>query len=205
MVPRTGLEPARFSTLAPETSASTIPPPGHCPWAENEARTRDPNLGKVVLYQLSYFRIGCYASFLQTKIQIFKERAENEARTRDPNLGKVVLYQLSYFRVCERVVVLCVSLNGCKGIAFFLTSKTFWVFFWRKCKIFAKTSQKGGFLGKKGPFYAKSGTTFGKKQFRHPQTATNKINLFIAVFFKKEKNFIKSTSRITSFLPEHRQ
>ena len=26
-------------------------------WAENEARTRDPNLGKVVLYQLSYFRI----------------------------------------------------------------------------------------------------------------------------------------------------
>ena len=26
-------------------------------WAENETRTRDPNLGKVVLYQLSYFRI----------------------------------------------------------------------------------------------------------------------------------------------------
>ena len=25
--------------------------------AEDEARTRDPNLGKVVLYQLSYFRI----------------------------------------------------------------------------------------------------------------------------------------------------
>ena len=56
-VPRTGLEPARLSTLAPETSASTIPPPGHQPRAENEARTRDPNLGKVVLYQLSYFRV----------------------------------------------------------------------------------------------------------------------------------------------------
>ena len=26
--------------------------------AENETRTRDPNLGKVVLYQLSYFRIA---------------------------------------------------------------------------------------------------------------------------------------------------
>ena len=26
--------------------------------AENEARTRDPNLGKVVLYQLSYFRMA---------------------------------------------------------------------------------------------------------------------------------------------------
>ena len=25
--------------------------------AENETRTRDPNLGKVVLYQLSYFRM----------------------------------------------------------------------------------------------------------------------------------------------------
>ena len=60
-VPRTGLEPARLSTLAPETSASTIPPPGHFRVllyrAENEARTRDPNLGKVVLYQLSYFRV----------------------------------------------------------------------------------------------------------------------------------------------------
>ena len=27
-----------------------------CFRAENETRTRDPNLGKVVLYQLSYFR-----------------------------------------------------------------------------------------------------------------------------------------------------
>ena len=26
--------------------------------AENETRTRDPNLGKVMLYQLSYFRMG---------------------------------------------------------------------------------------------------------------------------------------------------
>ena len=25
--------------------------------AENGTRTRDPNLGKVVLYQLSYFRV----------------------------------------------------------------------------------------------------------------------------------------------------
>ena len=28
--------------------------------AENETRTRDPNLGKVVLYQLSYFRMECF-------------------------------------------------------------------------------------------------------------------------------------------------
>ena len=30
--------------------------------AENETRTRDPNLGKVVLYQLSYFRISVCVS-----------------------------------------------------------------------------------------------------------------------------------------------
>ena len=53
--------------------------------AKNGTRTRDPNLGKVVLYQLSYFRDCCF-------------RAKNGTRTRDPNLGKVVLYQLSYFR-----------------------------------------------------------------------------------------------------------
>ena len=29
-----------------------------CLGAENETRTRDPNLGKVMLYQLSYFRIS---------------------------------------------------------------------------------------------------------------------------------------------------
>ena len=58
--------------------------------AENETRTRDPNLGKVMLYQLSYFR----------KISKLNG-AENETRTRDPNLGKVMLYQLSYFRKCS--------------------------------------------------------------------------------------------------------
>ena len=56
--------------------------------AENETRTRDPDLGKVVLYQLSYFR---------------KSGAENETRTRDPDLGKVVLYQLSYFRLSSTI------------------------------------------------------------------------------------------------------
>lgn len=33
-----------------------IPPSGHRR-AKNGTRTRDPDLGKVVLYQLSYFRI----------------------------------------------------------------------------------------------------------------------------------------------------
>ena len=37
--------------------------------AENGTRTRDPNLGKVVLYQLSYFRLFSF------------EREEEETRT----------------------------------------------------------------------------------------------------------------------------
>ena len=42
-----------------------IPPPGHLIdriGAKNGTRTRDPDLGKVVLYQLSYFRISNFLS-----------------------------------------------------------------------------------------------------------------------------------------------
>ena len=42
--------PRDFKSLV--STNSTIAAPG----AENGTRTRDPNLGKVVLYQLSYFR-----------------------------------------------------------------------------------------------------------------------------------------------------
>ena len=43
--------PRDFKSLV--STNSTIAAPG----AENGTRTRDPNLGKVVLYQLSYFRV----------------------------------------------------------------------------------------------------------------------------------------------------
>ena len=47
-------------------------------WAENGTRTRDPNLGKVVLYQLSYFRIrflfrGASLSIADAKVLLFSE------------------------------------------------------------------------------------------------------------------------------------
>ena len=63
--------------------------------AGNETRTRDPDLGKVVLYQRSYSRLG---------VALTNFGAGNETRTRDPDLGKVVLYQLSYSRnqICCR-------------------------------------------------------------------------------------------------------
>ncbi|GEM_PF-581719 len=107
--------------------------------AENETRTRDPDLGKVVLYQLSYFRKNfVFAAFRRDSekqilicfslaapkspltickiLNYLKEpRAENETRTRDPDLGKVVLYQLSYFRLKLR----------CKDTAFFNTANVF--------------------------------------------------------------------------------
>ncbi len=36
--------------------------------AEDETRTRDPHLGKVMLYQLSYFRL-CVKNFVTAKIE----------------------------------------------------------------------------------------------------------------------------------------
>ncbi len=47
--------------------------------AGNETRTRDPDLGKVVLYQLSYSRLG---GLCLTALSNFG--AGNETRTRDP-------------------------------------------------------------------------------------------------------------------------
>ena len=56
-VPEAGLEPAQ--PLWPKdfkSFVSTISPFGQH-GAKNGTRTRDPDLGKVVLYQLSYFRM----------------------------------------------------------------------------------------------------------------------------------------------------
>ena len=65
------------------------------PGAGDESRTRDLNLGKVALYQLSYSRI-----FLTEPTPSQRDNgAGDESRTRDLNLGKVALYQLSYSRI----------------------------------------------------------------------------------------------------------
>ena len=58
---------------------STIPPFEHPQKrrAENETRTRDPNLGKVMLYQLSYFRVfstGAKISSLLVSAKSFRRK-----------------------------------------------------------------------------------------------------------------------------------
>ena len=113
--------------LIHKVKSPAIPKNNEAFWkrAEDGTRTRDPNLGKVMLYQLSYFRKMCVAqtcvleaglepaqpqwpkdfkSFVSTDSTIraslsLKRWAEDGTRTRDPNLGKVMLYQLSYFRI----------------------------------------------------------------------------------------------------------
>ena len=59
--------------------------------AEDGTRTRDPHLGKVMLYQLSHFRPDrmCPTDATLTG-------AEGQIRTDDTRLFRAVLYQLSY-------------------------------------------------------------------------------------------------------------
>ena len=42
--------------------------------AGNETRTRDPNLGKVVLYQLSYSRIALYDTASKFRVNSFMKK-----------------------------------------------------------------------------------------------------------------------------------
>ena len=63
--------------------------------AGDEIRTRDLNLGKVSLYQLSHSRTRRIGTHTHNPS---KNGAGDEIRTRDLNLGKVSLYQLSHSR-----------------------------------------------------------------------------------------------------------
>ena len=57
-------------------------------WAVNGAWTRDPQLGKLVLYQLSYYRNSTN-----------KERADTRTRTGDLRITNALLYQLSHIGI----------------------------------------------------------------------------------------------------------
>ena len=75
-----------------------IPPPGQSliqRRAENETRTRDPNLGKVMLYQLSYFRIF---SFAVAKVGIFRKPA-NILHTFFTEISALCLHRQTIFLI----------------------------------------------------------------------------------------------------------
>ena len=88
--------------------------------AEDGAQTRDPQLGRLMLYRLSYFRMFLHFMRGQRWIRttegesqqiyslphlatlvfaLLHFRAEDGAQTRDPQLGRLMLYRLSYFRI----------------------------------------------------------------------------------------------------------
>ena len=81
--------------------------PSICQRAENETRTRDPNLGKVVLYQLSYCRI-CYffqiASFLKAvaKVALFLETTVFETA-----VSETLVSNAKVLRIIEYQIVCC--------------------------------------------------------------------------------------------------
>src|SRR5437016_7610441 len=51
------MSPASYQTAPPRVDVSIVDPLPVLQRAGNGTRTRDPNLGKVVLYQLSYSRV----------------------------------------------------------------------------------------------------------------------------------------------------
>ena len=72
-----------------------------CCGAENGARTRDLNLGKVALYQLSYFRKTLLLSVGTAKIDTFFETPNFFAPFLKSNRGHgVCVSPAAMFRVC---------------------------------------------------------------------------------------------------------
>ena len=80
-----------------------IPPSGQKKRAENETRTRDPDLGKVVLYQLSYFRIlfccvkeHCFRK-AGAKVQLFFDMTKYFRKKMQKNF----IFVFSYRDLCD--------------------------------------------------------------------------------------------------------
>ena len=91
--PHSRCRPRDFKSLV-----STIPPFEPQIWvlrAEDGTRIRDPNLGKVVLYQLSYFRNNVNARLV---LLLAFASALPRLAVCSSFGDKVALYQLSYFR-----------------------------------------------------------------------------------------------------------
>ena len=69
-----------------------------CSGAENETRTRDPNLGKVMLYQLSYFRISLRDFwFLGLRLGIANKFPLLSTCTQTPHIPQMGLQRYTLF------------------------------------------------------------------------------------------------------------
>ena len=77
--------------------------------AVNGTRTRDPRLGKPMLYQLSYYRNETKMVFERVLKSEIRKRADTGTRTRDLRITNALLYQLSHIGIFK-----C----GCKGNTF---------------------------------------------------------------------------------------
>ena len=83
--------------------------------AENETRTRDPNLGKVVLYQLSYFRVCCGFAF--------RVCSPCQGWGVYSSWGKVVLYLPELFPHYFKSLLGCSRFAGANINGFFILTK----------------------------------------------------------------------------------
>ena len=96
--------------------------------AENETRTRDPNLGKVVLYQLSYFRLY---KVKRRRLELPRLAAlppQSSASTNSATSPTMCLF--SNFGISFEVALSALPpKRECKGTSFFHTDKTFRHFF----------------------------------------------------------------------------
>ena len=100
-------------------------PPSICQRAENETRTRDPNLGKVVLYQLSYFRISASMTLVKRR-RLELPRHNWHYPLKVARLPIPPPLHRSIWSLPE-----CLFLNcGCKGTAFSWFIQIYSHFFW---------------------------------------------------------------------------
>ena len=73
-------------------------PSGPC-GAENETRTRDPDLGKVVLYQLSYFRLASLVGNLFTRFPLTFSAAKVQLFSILQTFLRKIFFLCSFFAV----------------------------------------------------------------------------------------------------------
>ena len=80
-------------------------------WAENETRTRDPNLGKVVLYQLSYFRNTNILKFYDYNLSIASAKVLQIFYS--PNFFASFLIENIIFAFMHQLICYFFSISSC--------------------------------------------------------------------------------------------